>query len=49
MLRPDFLNPTLIEYRDRRRIGADTQINGLMSGLTNADIGTLSHYLTQRE
>jgi len=47
--REDFLNHTLIEYRDGQRVGTDTQMNGLMFGLTNADITAISHYLTHRE
>jgi len=44
-----FLNNTLIEYRDGQRVGTDTQMNGLMFGLTNADIAAISHYLTHRD
>ena len=47
--REDFLNHTLIQYRDGQRVGTDTQMNGLMFGLTNADIAAISHYLTHRD
>jgi cytochrome c553 len=47
--REDFLAHTLTEYRDGQRVGADTQMNGLMHGVTDADIRALAHYLAQRE
>jgi cytochrome c553 len=47
--REDFLIHTLAEYRDGLRVGADTQMNGVMHGLTNDDIRALAHYLAQRE
>ncbi|MBY0335123.1 MAG: c-type cytochrome [Acetobacteraceae bacterium] len=47
--REDFLAHTLAEYRDNLRVGADTQMNGLMHGLTNDDIRAIAHYLAHRE
>jgi cytochrome c553 len=47
--REEFLAHTMIEYRDGRRIGADTQMNGAVMGLTDADIAALAHYLSQRD
>ncbi|WP_027284614.1 c-type cytochrome [Rubritepida flocculans] len=47
--REDFLVHTLAEYRDGLRVGADTQMNGLMHGLTNADIRAIAHYLAHHE
>lgn len=47
--REDFLARTLAEYRDGQRIGADTQMNGAVVGLSDADIRALAHYLAQRD
>jgi cytochrome c553 len=47
--REDFLVHTLAEYRDGLRVGADTQMNGLMHGITNAEIRAIAHYLAHRE
>jgi cytochrome c553 len=47
--REDFLARTLQEYRDGTRIGADTQMNGAVAGLTDAQIAALAHYLSQRD
>jgi cytochrome c553 len=46
--REDFLAHTLREYRDNIRVGADTQMNGAMHGVTDAQIAALAHYLAQR-
>ncbi|MCS6892444.1 MAG: c-type cytochrome [Rhodovarius sp.] len=47
--REDYLIHTLAQYRDNLRIGADTQMNGLMYGLSNQDIRALAHYLAHRD
>jgi cytochrome c553 len=47
--REDFLVHTLAEYRDNLRVGTDTQMNGVMHGLSNADIRAIAHYLAHRE
>ncbi|MFN6954530.1 MAG: c-type cytochrome [Acetobacteraceae bacterium] len=47
--REDFLAHTLREYRDNIRIGADTQMNGLMYGVSDADIAALAHHLAHRD
>ncbi len=47
--REDFLARTMAEYRDGARIGADTQMNGAVAGLTDAQIAALAHYLSQRD
>ncbi len=47
--REDFLVHTLTEYRDSLRVGADTQMNGVMHGLTNDDIRAIAHHLAQWE
>lgn len=47
--REDFLAHTLTEYRDGQRVGADTQMNGLMHGVTDADIRALAHHLAHHD
>lgn len=47
--REDFLATTMAEYRDGRRVGADTQMNGAVEGLSDAEIAALAHYLSQRD
>ncbi|MGK7869777.1 c-type cytochrome [Falsiroseomonas sp. E2-1-a20] len=47
--REDYLAHALREYRDNTRVGADTQMNGLMYGIGDADIRALAHYLAHRE
>lgn len=46
--REDFLAHTLAEYRDGLRVGADTQMNGLMHGISDADIRAIAHHLAHR-
>ena len=47
--REEFLARTMIEYRDGVRVGADSQMNGAVMGLTDAQIAALAHYLSQRD
>ena len=47
--REDFLDHTLVEYRDGGRVGTDTNMNGLLYGLTDADIRALAHFLAHQE
>ena len=47
--REDFLARTMAEYRDGVRVGADSQMNGAVAGLTDAQIAALAHYLSQRD
>lgn len=44
-----FLARTLAEYRDGRRVGIDTQMNGAVQGLADADVAALAHYLAHRD
>ena len=44
-----FLADTMAEYRDGQRIGIDTQMNGAVQGLSNADIAALAHYLAHQD
>jgi cytochrome c553 len=43
--RLDYLILTLTDYRDGRRSGIDTSMNGVMYGTSNHDIRALAHYL----
>lgn len=47
--REDFMARAMREYRDNIRVGADTQMNGLMHGVADADIDALAHFLAQVE
>jgi cytochrome c553 len=47
--REDFLARTLAEYRDGMRVGADSQMNGAVAGLSDAQVAALAHYLSQRD
>ncbi|WP_421993113.1 c-type cytochrome [Roseococcus sp.] len=47
--REEFLARSMIEYREGRRAGADTQMNGAVVGLSNADIAAIAHYLAQQD
>jgi cytochrome c553 len=47
--REDFLAHTLAEYRDGQRTGADPQMNGVMHGLSDADVAALAHHLAQHD
>ena len=44
-----FLAHTMAEYRDGQRIGIDTQMNGAVQGLLDADIAALAHYLAHQD
>ncbi|NMJ40841.1 c-type cytochrome [Roseomonas sp. JC162] len=44
-----YLARAMMEYRDGHRVGADTQMNGAMVGLSDADIAALAHYLAHRD
>jgi cytochrome c553 len=43
--RLDYLILSLTEYRDGRRSGIDTSMNGVMYGVSDRDIRALAHYL----
>ncbi|WP_165585502.1 cytochrome c [Roseococcus sp. SYP-B2431] len=47
--REEFLARSMMEYRDGRRAGADTQMNGAVVGLSDADIAALAHFLAQQD
>lgn len=44
-----FLAHTMTEYRDGNRVGIDTQMNGAVQGLSDADIAALAHYLAHQD
>lgn len=44
-----FLTHTMAEYRDGKRVGIDTQMNGAVQGLSDADIAALAHYLSHQD
>lgn len=46
--REDFLAHTLRAYRDDQRRGSDTQMNGVVKGLSDADVAAIAHYVAQR-
>jgi cytochrome c553 len=39
----------MAEYRDGKRVGIDTQMNGAVQGLLDADIAALAHYLAHQD
>jgi len=47
--REDYLVHALTQYRDNQRVGTDTQMNGVMYGLSDADIAALAHFLAHAE
>ncbi len=46
--REDYLAGTLKAYRDSTRHGTDTQMNGVMQGLSDAQVDAIAHYVAQR-
>jgi cytochrome c553 len=46
--RIDYLVETMKAYRDNRRVGTDTSMNGIMYGVSDADISALAHFLASR-
>ncbi|WPB85690.1 c-type cytochrome [Sediminicoccus rosea] len=47
--REDYLLHALTQYRDGLRAGPDTQMNGAVQGLSDADLIALAHYLSHRD
>ncbi len=43
--REDYLRHALEGYRDGTRVGMDTQMNGVMHGLSDGDIAAIAHHL----
>jgi cytochrome c553 len=46
--REDYLLHALRQYRDNQRIGTDTQMTGILYGLTDADLAALAHFMAQQ-
>jgi len=46
--REDYLRATMKDYRDNRRTGPDTSMNGLLHQVPDADIEALAHYLAHQ-
>lgn len=46
--REDYLAATLKAYRDNKRAGPDTSMNGIMYRAADADIEALAHFLTHQ-
>jgi cytochrome c553 len=46
--REDYLAYALIGYRDGTRHGTDTNMNAVMYGVTDAQIGAIAHYMAQQ-
>jgi cytochrome c553 len=45
----EYLRRAMTEYRDGQRVGADTQMNGAMVGMSDAEVAAVAHFLAQRE
>jgi len=46
--REDYLAATMKAYRDNKRVGPDTSMNGIMHKVPDGDIDALAHYLAHR-
>ncbi|HYC44647.1 MAG TPA: c-type cytochrome [Burkholderiales bacterium] len=46
--REDYLASAMKAYRDNRRTGADTNMNGIMQGMSDADVHALAHYFANQ-
>ena len=46
--REDYLNSTMIAYRDSKRSGTDTTMTGILYGISDAEIKALAHYFAQQ-
>ena len=46
--REDYLAASMKAFRDNKRTGADTNMNGIMSGVTDSDIRALAHYFAHQ-
>lgn len=45
--REDYLVHSMREFRDNRAQGRDTQMNGVLRGFSDRDLGDLAHYFAQ--
>jgi cytochrome c553 len=46
--REDYLLATMKDYRDNRRTGPDTSMNGILHKVPDADLAALAHYLAHQ-
>ena len=46
--REDYLAASMTAFRENKRPGADTQMNGIMYKVPDADIAALAHYLSHQ-
>ena len=46
--REEYLAAAMTQYRDGTRAGPDTQMNGAVVGLSDANIAALAHFLAQK-
>ena len=46
--REDYLAASMKAFRDNKRAGADTNMNGIMSGVTDSEIRALAHYFAHQ-
>lgn len=46
--REEYLAQSLVQYRDGKRHGTDTNMNAVMYGVPDGDIAALAHYLAQQ-
>jgi cytochrome c553 len=46
--REDYLAATMKAYRDNKRTGADTSMNGILYKMADGDIEALAHYLANQ-
>ena len=44
----DYLVASMKAYRDNKRVGTDTNMNGIMAGVSDGDIQALAHFFAQR-
>jgi cytochrome c553 len=44
----DYLVASMQAYRDNKRVGTDTNMNGIMARMNDADIRALAHFFAQR-
>ena len=44
----DYLAASMKAYRDNKRVGSDTNMNGIMSRVNDGDIQALAHYFVRR-
>jgi cytochrome c553 len=46
--REDYLAATMKAYRDNKRVGADTSMNGILHKVPDGDIEALAHFLAHQ-